>query len=289
MKRRHYLGLLGASAGLAGCSGSSPTQEPTNSSTPTPTETTSETETPTATDEPSSFELVSASAPTEAEIGEQISYSFTVRNTGGKAGQFSTLIQTRLAKEEYDEGAEWSDTINPGEELTFESEPFDVNILTTLYIRIGAFDRELQTDIVSRRLPFGRFYTSPDEILLSAYRVEFNDTLAYTSNGYEYELTPDSGNQFLRVYINVENQSGQPYYVSNYTAFAVVSGNSQYDAQFETRIEGYYEGGQIQPGVVRDGWLLFEVPDDLTAEEVTLAWTKQYLDGITSVYWDNSL
>jgi hypothetical protein len=91
------------------------------------------------------------------------------------------------------------------------------------------------------------------------------------------------------VFIPASNESGEVRNLPVARNFAIVAGNQQYDWTGETRPGGGYDGGRVQPGIERDRFAVFEVPEDTTQDELDVVWTTQFSDGaMSTVYWDGA-
>jgi len=292
MQRRKYLTVAGVSLGLAGCTGSESSgaeqASPTNSE--TPTQTPSPTESPTATSEPASFELVSFSIPEKAEIGESIKFEFTVQNTGEVAGEFETTISyTTSESDDWSTGSEaWTETIDAGEEFTFVSEEFTSHYMRSFTYRVDAFDEEATVQWVSKTLSYGDSYTNPEGVELTVLGERTEKSYTWTSSGYEYTETAADGMTWLFVTVRAENTSGEIAYAPSSYDWVVVAGNSQYEQTSNYRSESeQYEGGDIQPGVVREGEILYQVPNDYMQKDSAVVWSESYYDGDVAAYWES--
>jgi hypothetical protein len=320
--RRSVLAVLGL--GLAGCLGGndsnseqsatsspSPSQTPTatksatptatRTSTPTPTETSSPTPTesptatPTPTPQPASFELVEYNSPESVSINETAEITATVENTGEVAGVFSAEVYVRFdASEQFsplDDPVEAE--IPPGGQVEItiaEYQPLYTD--EALEARLGDFEETLTVNAVSATLEYGTTFTQYDGYLINLSNPRL--TQSYTSEGYtggEEEESAPEGSQWLFVSVLVENGTGETELSPLSSDFSVLAGNSQFDPAIlvpEPVEQGQpYDGGELQPGVVREGYIGFEIDAGLSLDDLQIVYTTQTIDGEVTVYWQS--
>ena len=289
MKRRTYLATTtGLLATVAGCtsSGSNPgSQGTTDQTTQTPTTTATPTTDTTTEAPPAEFALQTVNAPETTEIGEQAQYSFTVKNTGGQAGTFSTTVQTRVGNSDWEESEPWTETIEPGVTTRLTSQEFSMDYLASVDVVITAFDEQFSMRFVGAREGWGSPYTVLDKYELEASELRFEDSYTWTSGDYEYEETPSDGNQWAWLEFSAENVSNSTVFLPLKGDIALISGNSQYSYSISSKSSGAYEGGEVQPDIVREGEILYEVPEELSKSDFSVAYTEETYDGDISVYW----
>jgi len=291
------LGSIGASA-LAGCSSDSPedsspngggNSEPTTEETTTAERTTTE---ETTTSEPAEFEIVGYEVPETAEIGENVTLSITVRNTGGQEGSLSVPIYARTPDSSWQEGAEWTfANVGPGETATRETDSIVFEYITRYEFRLGQSSSTAVVQSVSAKLSWGEEYTTP-----AGYRIRIDEpTLQDT---YEYEdymgniedSEPENGGQWAFVNVWVKNETGQTNFSPLGSDFGMLYGNSQSDGETilidDPINKGEpFDGGELQPGVERNGWIAYQIPGDVDISNLTVAWSQETFDGQIGVNW----
>ncbi|MFC6992428.1 hypothetical protein ACFQH3_12125 [Haladaptatus sp. GCM10025707] len=214
-------------------------------------------------------------------IGEAFTYSFTVQNTGTSTGEFSTLITIVN-----DEGIshpykpfEWTATIEPGETVTFESEP-----LTSWwdsspwYIQLSAFDAEQSVWFSRPRLEFGEWFELGNGLRMTMQydvdEVHFDhETVAFC---------PDQSHAYVWVEVEVPDGVGWPDY---YQLFLLSGGEWAYAKM--GRHPGYYLYG-VPESSTKTGWLTFEVSETFSENDVTVSWEDEDAIGSTGAYWTNN-
>lgn len=297
MKRRSYLAAVGLSI-LAGCTGggqSGPVAEGTPTPTRTPTASPSPSPTPTANAEPASFRVVNIDAPSEVEIEEEFIIEFTVENTGGKAGSFSAPLYLKRGNGDWQEGPVWDfGRIPPGESVTLESEPVWLDFISRYEFRMGQSSTTAVVQTVSAKQQWGSVYTTPPGYEIRVDEPTLQSTYEYENyQGNTEDAEPEDGFQWAFVNVWVKNETGETNFSPLVSEFALLAGNSQYDGTTflvdEPINKGQpFDGGELQPGVVREGWILYEIPEDLGVHDLTIGWSQDYFEGNVIVHWTSS-
>ena len=120
---------------------------------------------------------------------------------------------------------------------------------------------------------FGETFVAPNDVAVTVDRVELTDSYEWSGgSGSTYTEEAPDGKQFAWVYLTAENRSGDTEFLPLDWDIYIRSGNRQYDAELVLRDEGQYEGGQVGPGIVRDGWLNYEIPADLAVSDLSVVW-----------------
>jgi hypothetical protein len=220
--------------------------------------------------------LVSIEVPDEVEIGESLTYAFEVRNTTEEARVFETDVRTRLGEEsEWGIANTWTEEIPAGENVRLESEPFTANYMGTFEVDISSLEERISVVFTSANLEFGYDFNIWNGTTVSVYEVEFTNEVGPYSPEEE---------QFARAYVVAENASNEVVNLPAPQSFSVLVGDSEYEV-LGVDEDDFYEGGEVQPGIVREGYLTFEVPSDTTIEDIVAVWSVTQSEGSVSVYW----
>jgi len=280
MNRRQYVALLGTAA-VAGCtSGGSGGGGGTDTQTQTPTAT------PTATAAPPEYELVSVEAAERVEIGEDWSFAWTVRNTGGQDGVVTTTVSAREA------GGEWQSLdqeleleVPAGETATWQSEASPFSFLGELTYRLDRFDATYTVTIVPKTLAWGRPYTIPDEIQLICNGVEIEDSFEWSASGYDYVEEAPSGSTFGLLSVRAEHVAGTAARAPLASNFYLVQDDQQYNPQIISTYPEQYRGGELQAGIVARGDIVYELPAGTSEADLEAVYSSGTYTGDIAVYW----
>lgn len=293
MQRREFILLGGgAAAAIAGCTedteGNGNGNGNGGGSDPDTVEDGDE-DTPTETGEPN-FQINSVDAPDEVEINEEWSWSVTIGNTGDAAGTFeSTVYASDLEANERVEVGTISEDIPAGGSTTYGSSSGSYPYMTRLRFELEGGTEIFTVQVLTKQLSFTDVYESPNRILATVQRVEFQDSYTWQGgSGSQYKEQPSSGNKWAFVYVYAENDSGSTEYLPFSRDFTMRVGNSQYDEALIYKDDGKYEGGEVGPGVVREGWVCFEIPESVSRSDLTIDWFDSTYEGEYGVRWSPS-
>lgn len=98
----------------------------------------------------------------------------------------------------------------------------------------------------------------------------------------------DDGYHFALLYLTGENTSDDPEHLPQpWLDFVVLANGNQWDAESGIGMDDYeaFEGGEVQPGVTREGYVAFEVPEDLEQEDLDTVWHDDFLGANINVRW----
>lgn len=297
MRRRAFL-LAAGTTGLAGCLGSSadvgnpvtttmpttmtPLATPTTLSAGTAGQSTTAT-TPVETAEPAAFSVAGVSAPEAVEVGEPYTLEIEIRNTGGEDGRFvaplyageagsGTWLEIGTVEVDVPAGgtATW-----PGE-VTYET-------LGEVMFTLG--DVEWSVRIVGATRSFGESYTAPNDMRVTVSGVELAESYEWSSDGETFVETAPAGSRFAFVSLCAENVGDRTTSTPTPADVSVSVGTRQFDAQIALKADGEFDGADIEPGATRRGWMLFEVPTDVTAGDLTVVWRESTAAGEFAALW----
>ena len=299
MRRRHFLALVGMGA-LAGCGsedggdadgGPTPSDTPASTVSSTPTVTPSATAT--ATRAPAEFELAEYDVPDTVEIDEEFMVEITVRNTGGQVGDFEAPLYIRTPETEWQEGGTWSWlAVGSGHtKAATSASAWSFSYINRYEIRLGTFEQTATIQTVSATMAWGGEYTTPAGYRIRVEQPDVQPT--YESEDYDgsiEDVEPESGGQWAFATIWVKNETGQADYSPLASEFGLLYGNKQADGDTILTDDPInrgepFEGGELQPGVERSGWIAFQIPDDLGVDDLTMAWSEDTYEGQISARW----
>ena len=88
----------------------------------------------------------------------------------------------------------------------------------------------------------------------------------------------------------VKNETGQTNFSPLQNEFGLLYDSSQSDGETYLIDEPInkdesFEGGELQPGVERSGWIAFAIPSGIQLNELTLAWSQDTFQGQIAANW----
>jgi hypothetical protein len=284
--RRHYLAL--ATASLAGCldrpgrppEDTAPDTDAPDTDTPTPS--------PTATPEPARFRVEDLSVPDAATIGQRLTVAATVRNVGGRAGRAAVPLAIDRGGGEWNDVATLrTDTVRPGQAVTVESPPVTPSTLPALRLRAG--DRQATVTVEPPVLAVGEPFSTRAGVAVEVTGISFDASYEYYVDGDARVAETAPGWKWAFVDVEVENPTDGPAPAPTYEEFGLLRSLSgtQYDPLVDRKEIAHYRGGVLLAGAERTGRVVFEVPDDVGAADLRVAWSRTYGDiGAATVYWE---
>lgn len=292
------LGLLGGSTGCVSDYGApSPEDMPTTTTTTTTRTTTATTTTTTETTttrtprpEPASFEMVGMEMLETVQIGESFELTVTMENVGGQSGTFTTPLYYKTPDTDWQEAATWTfENVPPGETVT-KSRKITFDYLAEVTVRLSGYEpRTIR--VLPPKMGLGERYTTPGQFEMTVDAVELRNAIEFdTTFGESEQRRAGAGKVWAIVDVRVKNESAKPAIPPGAETFKLLSGNRQYEPHsfvFEEPLAdpGPYRATELHPGIVREGWIIYQVPAGLRRTEVTVAWSDDYRDGTVAVYW----
>lgn len=299
LSRRQFVsGTAILATGLAGCSGSDNDSTGTTTGDEGTTTRMSETETDTAetqqtTEESTAgeatFTVTNIEAPEELAVGDSFQLSITVKNTGGTNGVWADTLYGKSGNSQWNEIGVIELEVPAGETKTWTSSEVTASYTGLYTFRLEETGREVEIRRVSAVLPYGEVYTAANGMAVTVNRVEFFDSYTWTgSSGSQYEETAPAGKKWARVFITAENTGNEQMYTPLSSDVSLIAGNKQYDSTYLSTEEGMFKGGEISPGIVREGWLAYEIPEGLAKSDFRVQWTGENFNGSWTVSWKAS-
>jgi hypothetical protein len=291
VQRRKFLASV-ATTGIitvAGCSSGG--GDPTGS---TESENTSNENTNTEEDSgEAQFELVEWNIPSEIEINEPTNISVTVENAGDSAGEYIAPIYERTPNSEWTRlGEAEFGTIQPGERAEMTGDDFVYRYINRYEYRLDDFQQTAVLQTVSAKIDWGTEYTTPNGYVIRVDEPNLQGSYEYENyNGEVSPKEPDSGGQWAFVNAYVRNETGQSNFSPLATDISLLYGSSQADGETVLLDEPInkgepFEGGELQPGVERSGWIAYQIPSGVSIDDLTVAWSKTTFEGEIAVNWE---
>jgi hypothetical protein len=241
--------------------------------------------------EPAEISLTSFNVPEEVEMGENFTVEASFENTGGQSGEFETTVMMR--EQDVESFSVTESTIKgeipAGEQRTFEK-TLTANSVSSNVIGLAGTDAESSLRIVPKRIGVGQEYTTSNSIGITVQSVDLEDYYRYEDiYGEESIQEPESG-QYVFVNLKTQNQGDVPKTLPSSYDFQMIANNRQYEpatALYNEPIDKgeSYEGGEVQPGIIREGYFVFEVPEDVNEDDISVVWNEMISLSEKSVYW----
>lgn len=239
------------------------------------------------------FELVEWDMPSEIEINQPISISVTVKNVGGSAGEFTAPIYERTPNSEWVRLGEGEfGTIQPGETAEIMGDEFVYRYINRYEYRLGDFQQTTILQTVSAKIGWGVEYTTPSGYVIRVDEPDLQSSYEYENySGEVSRKEPDSGGQWAFINAYVRNETGQANFSPLAPEITLLYGNSQADGETilidDPINKGEpFDGGELQPGVERNGWIVYQIPSDVSIDDLTIAWSKTTFGGEIAVNWE---
>ncbi len=293
--RRHLIALTAttASAGLYGCvsppeeTDDDDEEEEDDDTEPVETDDTEEEDDDEDEEElEPEFRFGGFSAPDEVNLNEEFQVEFTVENVGEAEGTYETEIRHHFEWTGYT-FEDISLEVPAGESATYSSEEFSMPYLGWFELEVPDFNERVRTNSMRPRLSFEDSFRTPRgleiEVLegdtTSRYRYRRSDgTLGNRS-------APGTNTRWGRVMIrcsNTTDRSLEPPALSEFDMPQAVADV----VDDEQMVDGYSDDRRIAEDGVREGWLVFEVPDDVTRGDLSLIWEREFDEGESRARWD---
>jgi hypothetical protein len=228
--------------------------------------------------------LEGVNAPDTVEINTEWSWTITVRNDGDAPGTPGTITIQDTNGNTLDEMTP-TEPVQPQDSRQYTIDMHGINYITNLTAAYG--ETEVFTvQAVARTLTWGDVYTSPQNITASVTTIEFKEEYTYESSysGTETRAAGE-GRQWAFVTVEVANDTDRREFIPLYSDFALRADDRQWDGQFIRKEDGKYEGGEVGPGVVRTGWICYNVLDTFSPADMTVEWFDSTIDGDYGVRW----
>lgn len=234
--------------------------------------------------------LVSFTAPDEVQLDTNFTFEAKVKNTGGKSGKFNaTLVGRESDSESFSSlGFNMAGEVPANEEITFEKS-LSANGISTMEVKLLGSEKSETIRIVPKKLSTGEEYVTANDIGITVQSVELKESYIYEGYMGERQVNePDSG-KYAFVNIKSQNQGELSQSLPFDMDFQLIADNRQYESTYlvyEPINQGQaYEGGEVQPSIIRDGYIAFNVPSDVQKEDISVVWNEIISMSEKSVYW----
>lgn len=287
-----------AAAGLSGCveppeegDGDESGNESGNvsdgtSDEPADNETTSKDDEEQQTEAEPEFEFVDLSAPEEVELNESFQVEFTVENVGDADGTYETELRHQFAWSRYT-FVDVELDVPTGETATYTSEEFSMQYIGWFQFEAPDFNERVRTESTRPGLSLEDSFSSPRGIEIAATDVETTSRYSYTEDEYGgRRSTPGSNTKWGRFWVKCTNTTDRALDAPKLTEFDCPQAVDDV-VDDEHMDDGYRADRRIAEGGVREGWVVFEVPDDRRAADLSLTWEREFEEGESRARWDS--
>ena len=241
---------------------------------------------PKASAQDSQFELVEVEAPTEVGVMDPFTYSYTVANAGDEDATFWTYFTLDAWGESEVISERHALEIPAGEEETVENNTAHSPYIGTLRYTIHEFDQSFSIEAGPASREVGEEWRSPNDIRLRVNNIEFTDTYEYEDyDGATSEESASAGSQWAFIDFYAENVGNESEYIPYDRDVNIIADGQQFETAYITKEEGAYESDQIRPEISREGWIAYEIPAELTPEDIEVSYTNDVYEGEWTVRW----
>jgi len=234
-----------------------------------------------------SFDIVSLDVPEESVMGQKLTLKATVKNTGNRAGAFSSPIRVSGSGDGWHKATEIeTKVIEPGKQVTWSTE-YAYPYAGRANFRIPNAQQAFSIDVSPRTFSLGGTYVSPVDTALTVNDVTPTDAYSYNPpNGEARRVPAGDGRQWVFVAVvagnRLESAQGTP---SRSDIVLMVDppgeeGTTEVGPAGIPKEGGRYESSEVESGGTNRGWIVYETSSESTIQAVR--W--QGTDGIGR--WD---
>lgn len=183
-------------------------------------------------------------------------------------------------------------TIQPGEAAEVTGDEFVYRYINRYEYRLGDFQQTTILQTVSAQIDWGVEYTTPSGYVIRVDEPDLQSSYEYENYSGEVSTKePDNGGQWAFVNAYVKNETGQANFSPLVSEISLLYGNSQADGETilidDPINKGEpFEGGELQPDIERSGWIAYQIPSDISSDQLTMAWSKTTFEGEIAVNWE---
>jgi len=246
-----------------------------------------------AASEEAEFELVEWTMPSEVELNEEIEIGMVIKNAGGQADDYTAPLYERTPDSDWTRVSEVDfGTIQPDEEVEMVFEDIVYSYINRYELRLGDFQQTSAIQVLSAKIDWGTKYTTPNGYIIRVDEPELQKSYEYKDyTGATKPKEPDSGGKWAFLNVYVKNETGKAEFSPLVGDISLLYGNSQADGETILLDEPInkgepFEGGELQPGVERSGWIAYQIAGDVSTDDLNAAWSKTTISGEISVNWE---
>jgi hypothetical protein len=270
MRRRPFLSIA-ALATLAGCStGSNADGQAANDT--------------------GGFELIGIEAPNQVPSTAQVRFSIRVRNVSSGRQTFSSPIELQTTEGEWRPVDTVSLSLDAGETGNVQTAQLAMPYLGIRKYRLPEFDETWAIEVRPLQLSFGESYLVPNGLIVSVIGGKFesqyptaNSSASQTST--PTPTTPPDGNVWLIMRVDVRNRlQNERLQAPKPAQFSLTTKETQRQLHRGVAVDPY-KGGPLASRTVRRGSLVYAVPPEIQASDITMTWEASLADGDVRAIW----
>lgn len=236
------------------------------------------------------FQLVDFEVPKDNEvpIGDEISWSITIRNRSDEDATFESDVilceGACMEAEHWQKVEEISLEIPTDETETYEFEGDSWGVLRALTYRVVKLDELFDISITGELFDLGETAESPNDIFATVEDFELQDSYTYTdSDGDEIIEESSPGSQWAFIWIKAWHESQGRTHLPRQSSFTIhheyigdddLSYHYEYSPESISKEQEEYNGDEVLPDTERDGWIAFEIPNDVSLNNITIGWEE---------------
>lgn len=235
-------------------------------------------------------------APESIELGETAEFQIVAENTGGSTGTFEREAVLEGPNGPYDQDGKVNFTVDADSQRSFNltANPRSVGNAT-----LSIAGDSAAVEIVPASVSKGSEYELPQGGSIQFQKIQLAEYYQYEGYDGEKVVSPPAGKEFLIAFYDAENNGSEEIHVPGTDSFYAIGNSERFprasseeytSTTFTDPVIGeeFVNGTSISldPGKRKNGWVLFEVDDDLSEEDISLQvdWDKGFGDQIV-VNW----
>ncbi len=238
------------------------------------------------------FQLVSAKVPKKVTMGKQFTLELTIKNVGDSPKAFQSSVSVDGGTPGSQQmGRITTDKIAPGKTTTWSTQLTYPYVATVNY-HIAELKKSFSIDIVGETLSFGETFLSPNEIATTIQDITLTDHYRYEpDSGGSEDVEASDGRQWAFVTVKAENKFRMKQTLPMGDQFLLHVGGNKIKPGDIAKEDGKYEVNKfgdrtVASGESLTGWLAYELPADVSEDDVTVEWQGSDDEGSWWARWN---
>lgn len=233
------------------------------------------------------FSLTSIDAPSRAEIREDPTYTYTVENTGDRAGVFRGLVRSS------DVRGEFNAELQPGETEEFTVESRNTAVTERTY-EFRPFDETHAVEFTPATRDRGESFTIPRGLEITVSTIREADSITMEGNFGDDVETAGSGQKFVLVGVDIHRPNSDAASGLNEsfgptdTRFSLETDDDSFGLEssetFREPVTGEPIGSTwLDVGETERAYMYYEVPANVSVRGATIRWEED--EGTAVAEW----